>query len=153
MQSFYLIEVTQCAHLIDNIIDNISYTVSVVNKNTITHTVWLQKHRQTHGNGQDIQHLTPLPNNASMLKRLAKIAKKLQHSSLTQKYRAEQFQYEYCVSGDLLYRKMCQRDADWKRVNMCRDTYDLKPLVKNIVWYMSYFVCLLQLLEQICLHH
>lgn len=40
MKSFSLIEVNQCAQFIDGAVhlDNISYTVSVVNKNTITHT-------------------------------------------------------------------------------------------------------------------
>nr|XP_057913311.1 uncharacterized protein LOC131107370 [Doryrhamphus excisus] len=48
-------------------------------------------------------------------------AKKLRNTTLTPKYRAEQYPGDFYVSGDMLFCTFCQHSVDWKRKNTCDD--------------------------------
>lgn len=67
----------------------------------------------------------PPPNNSNMLmrphERLTKLAEKLRNSSLTPKYRAEQFLTNFGVSGG----------AATKRVDTCKDHWRSEALEKK----------------------
>lgn len=50
---------------------------------------------------------------------------------LTPKYRAEHFLNDFHVSGNMLYRTVCQHDVDGKCVDVCKDHLRSKVRVKK----------------------
>uniref|UniRef100_A0A3Q1C4K7 Uncharacterized protein n=1 Tax=Amphiprion ocellaris TaxID=80972 RepID=A0A3Q1C4K7_AMPOC len=62
---------------------------------------------------------------------LSSSAKKLQNSTLTPQYRAEQFLNDFYVSGEQLFCRFCQHSIDWKRKNTCSDYIVSKSHVRN----------------------
>lgn len=74
------------------------------------------------------KHSCPRP---KQCKQKGKVGKKQQNSSLTPKYRAEQFPNDLYMSVDMLFCKYCQHKVDWKHVDMCKDHMRSKACVKN----------------------
>uniref|UniRef100_A0A8C7NTZ0 U1-type domain-containing protein n=1 Tax=Oncorhynchus mykiss TaxID=8022 RepID=A0A8C7NTZ0_ONCMY len=62
--------------------------------------------------------------------RTAKSSKIRKTSTLTPKFRAEQYPKDY-ESGDKLFCKLCQHTIDWTRKNTCDDHLKSKAHVKN----------------------
>ena len=76
----------------------------------------------------------PKHNTTAMSKRAAPTpptqSKKLRNSTLSAKYRAEQYT-DFYASGDTLFCKCCQRSVDWTRKDTCDDHIASKIHVKN----------------------
>ena len=73
-------------------------------------------------------------NNNTMSKRAAPSpltnSKKLRNSTLSAKYRADQYT-DFYASGDKLFCKCCQRTVDWTRKDTCEDHIASKSHVRN----------------------
>lgn len=52
-------------------------------------------------------------------------------SSITPKYRVEQFLIHFCVSGNILFGKFCEHNVDRKCVNTCKEHLWSKSLVNK----------------------